>query len=610
MKTSARRRWFYALLVTTIVSALTAACSGGGSSSAGGSAANGTPLVMASASPWTSLQYNPWTTNFPGAAGGFVYLPLAIQNWPSLTSFTPQLAKSWSATGNKLTITLQPKANWQDGKPVTSADLIDTIYLDGLTGSGVWNDISGISSSSPKEIVLTARSGVSMVLLENDLFNGVIPYPTSVWGKFATASLKKDIVTYYNASQQDPGAALKTPAYKNVAAALQKLLKFAPKTLMGDGPYKLAGITSEEAKLVKWSGFYDATHITIPQITFLGSQQPQVNAALLTGRADFSSGWLYMPPAIMGQWQHTQNANLLSVPGTFQGQIVFNSHQYPYSMTKVRQALAYAFPLKKMDELSWGTSKAHAIAPSIPDGLVDQVQAQFLDKSDSSALNPYSYDTGKAAALLQDAGFTKKNGQWFMPNGKQFTISLEMDAGWTDQISAFKVASSALTSFGIKTSFGTVEDASYQADLHNGNFQVAAFCCTGGSPNPILDFEQSPMGSQNNFTSTGANQGQRGLGFGPVETVPGIGKVNVPEELDRELHSVPPGAKMKANTLSWAKFVNDQVPYLEYADFANQIAFSTKNFSWPSIDDPMWSQLSSGNNLIVVGQEKGVIHPK
>jgi hypothetical protein len=55
---------------------------------------------------WTTWQYNPWSSVFPTSAQGSVYLPLAIQNWPSLTSFTPQLATSWSVQAARLLLRL------------------------------------------------------------------------------------------------------------------------------------------------------------------------------------------------------------------------------------------------------------------------------------------------------------------------------------------------------------------------------------------------------------------------------------------------------------------------------------------------------------------------
>lgn len=598
-----------ASLVMAIVAtvAMVGACSGGASSNQGGSDST---LTMVSSGPWTTWEYNPWSTNFPGAANNLVYLPLAVQNWPSLTSYTPQLAQDWSVHGKQLTVTLHGNAKWQDGSAVTSKDVIDTIDLNSLTGGGVWNDITTVSSQGPAKVVLTARPDVPMQLLESDLLTGVTPRPAAVWGKFDTPQVQKDIKNYYHQAQHDPAAAANSAAFKDMSSAFQKLTKFHPKTLIGDGPYKLSGITTNEAHLDKWSGFFDARRITIPHIAYLGAAQPQVNADLLTGRADFSEGWLYMPPAIMQKWQRTPEAHLVAVPGTFQGQIVFDEHAPPFDNPKVRQALAYALPLKQMDQQAWGaTAKAHAVPPTVPEGLVDEVAAQFLTPQQRSNLEPYSYDTSKAARLLQSAGFHKSNGQWLKPDGTPFTIALTMNAGWTDQIAAFRVAVDALSSFGIKTTFSTVEGDTYLNNLHQGNFQMAAFCCTGGNPNPILDFVQSPMGSGNNYTSVGTAKGERGIGFGPDVDVPGLGHVNVPNTLDHEYRSVGAGPEMKTLAWDWARLVNQQLPYIEYADFTNQIAYSTKQFSWPPPKDPIWKQINN-SSLFVIAQERGQLKPR
>ena len=83
--------------------------------------------------------------------------------------------------------------------------------------------------------------------------------------------------------------------------------------------------------------------------------------------------------------------------------------------------------------------------------------------------------------------------------------------------------------------------------------------------------------------------------------------VNVPQELDKQVHQVASGPRMKELTWSWAQLVNQQVPYLEYADFANQIAFSTKKFTWPARRSRTVAT-SPNRELLVVGQEKGEIY--
>jgi peptide/nickel transport system substrate-binding protein len=570
-----------------------------------------TALVDDSSNTWTTWSYSPFNVNFVGAAQGFVYLPLAIDSWPSLTKYIPQLATSWGVKGNTFYVNLVPNAKWQNGQPVTSTDVLDTILLDGPFGGAIWNDITNVTAPSAHQVDLTVKPGEPIVTLESDLFGGVTPYPASVWGKFVTPSLKQDDLTYFKEAATNPSAASSSPAFKAMSAVLSKIASYNPPKMIGDGPYELTGETLQEYQLTKWSGFYDASKITVPSIIFEGTSQNELNAELLSGRVDFSNGWLYMPPAILDQWLKTPDANLLAVPGTFQGVVIFNDAEYPFNITAVRKALAYALPVSKMDVFSWGSQDAHAVAPVPPDGLVSRVAQLYLTKNQLSSLDPYNYDPAEAAKLLESVGFKKSSGgTWTMPNGKPFKLTLSIDASWTDQVAAFQVAASALTSFGIPSVESTVENTTYINDFHTGTFQVAAYCCAGGAPNPLQDLAQSPMGSAENFTSTGTYAGDRGIGYGPVETVPGIGKVNVPTALNNEYASTNPGPKMDQLVWDWAQFIENQVPFLEYAAFANQIAFSSRNFNWPSTSNPLWVQTSNGSYDIVLAQERGELSPK
>lgn len=603
-----RRRGAVAGLTAGLL--VVAACTGGGGQSSSGTNANAT-LTMASSSPWTTTQENPWSPNFVAAANDFVYMPLAVQDWPSLTKFTPRLATSWSIKGNQFTVNLRNGVKWQDGTTVTSTDVVDTMYLNGVAGGGIWSDISSVSAPTDTTVVLTARKGVPMAQVQADMLDGVVPRASSVYGKFVTAEVKQDVPAYFNQLATDPNGALKSTAFKNLESDLTKLTAFKPTKIVGDGPYQLQSVTTQEATLTKWDGYYDAKGITIGKISYLGAQQPQVNANLLTGRADISFAWLYMPSNIVQQWNKKPNTHLISIPGTFQAEVIYNDNESPFTQTAVRQALLYALPIKKADVLAWGSVQPHAIPPDIPDGLVSDIEKQYLTPSQIKALNPYDYNTTKAAQLLTGIGFKKVGNQWMLPNGKPWSITLKIDASWTDQVAAFKEMSSALNSFGIKTTFDAEEDASFQADVHKGNFDLAAYCCAGGDPNPIIDFAASPMGSVENFSSTGQDKGQRGIGFGPTANVPGIGTVNVPQTLDAQSHSFSPGPAMNQATYNWAKFVNTQVPYVEYADFANQIAYSDAKFTWPPETDPTW-KLGDGNNneTIILGMQNGLIHPK
>lgn len=586
------------------------------SSGAPAAASSNSVLVVDSANSWTTWSYSPYNVNFANtgvsAADGLVYLPLAIDSWPSLTTYIPQLATSWSTHGNTFTLNLQPNAKWQDGTPVTSTDVVDTVLLGGADGYAIWNDITNVSAAGTHVVDFTLKSGEPLTTFESDLFTQVFPEPASVWGRFVSSSLKSEDQSYWSLVATNPSAATKSPAYKALSSLLSSLESYNPKTIVGDGPYELTSATIQELEFTKWSGFYDASKITIPRIIWEGTSQSELNAELLAGRVDFSASWLYMPPAILQEWLHTPGANLLAVPGSFQGVLIFKDNEYPFDITKVRQALAYAMPVQKADVFSWGNQDAHAVAPVPPDGLVARIAGNFLTQKQLNSLDPYSYDTSKAAKLLESAGFHRNSsGDWIMPNGKPFKLTLSIDSSWTDQVAAFQVLASALTSFGIPSVESTVENATYLNDMHTGGFQISAYCCTGASPNPLDDFVESPMGSAENYTSNGSYKGDNGISYGPVETVPGIGKVNVPDTLNKEYAATTPGPKMNALVYDWAKYVEDQVPFLEYAVFADQIAYSNRSFVWPSTSNQVW--VDAGNNPmydLLLGQERGLIRPK
>jgi peptide/nickel transport system substrate-binding protein len=194
-------------------------------------------------------------------------------------------------------------------------------------------------------------------------------------------------------------------------------------------------------------------------------------------------------------------------------------------------------------------------------------------------LNPYKYDPSKAATLLGSVGFHMSNRQWIMPNGKPLDIALSMNSSWSDQIVAHGVLATGLKSFGISASESLVEGTTLSADLHSGNFQIAAYCCNESSPNPIEDFVTSPMGSSENFTASGINKDDPGIGYGPVENVPGIGMVNIPNALNEEYSATGPGPEMNKLVWDWARFVDQQVPFLEYAAFNYQIVYSSRNYT-------------------------------
>lgn len=618
----AKRRWTRRGRTTSKVGvacvalALTAAgCTAGNAPAGGGGGGGASTAQFLNYSPccsWNSTwSFNPYNVNGLLMQNDFITQRLAVQKYPSLTDYEPQLADKWSVSGNKVTVHIRSGAKWQDGTAVTSTDLYDTAILDGLRGDALWSDITDLSMPSQDTVEFTLRKGQPTALAYNDILGNVFVYPSSVYGKFVTDQLKKDVPSYFQTYQKAPDKAAKMSAFTRMSAQFKDLASFKVDKLLGNGPFKLDNITTAQAKLTKSASFWGASNIKVPGINFGNGSNQTIYPQLFAGRADFSN--VYLPPPILQRWQKTANANV-ALPQAFGFVMSFNNYRYPLNMTPVRQALAYVIPRQTISQAAYGTTAgAGGKYKEINTGIPPALESLYLTSGQVSSLNKYPVNTDKATQLLKQAGFKQSGGQWIMPNGKPFTLTFTANSDTSDIVTAFTSAAKALTAFGIKSDVNATSGAQQAADQLNGNFDIGMNFVGGNNP---LALYQLMMGSANNYPSLGNYAGKRGMGVGPKATIPGLGSVNVSATLDSEARNVAPNQQMKDYTWDWAQFVNQQVPYIWYATKVYQFSYSTKNYTnWPPKDaqgsSPLWDIIGANSSAgVVLAMEQGYIVPK
>ena len=609
-----------ALAVAGVALSMTAAaCSagtaGGGDAggNAGGSNSAGDSSKFLKFSPccsWnTTWSFNRYNVNGLGIVDNYVNLPLAIQKAPSLTEYVPQLADSWKPEGRKLTVHIREAAKWEDGTPVTSKDVYDTAILDALRGDGFWNDITKIETPDEHTVVYTLKDGQPMALAQADLF-GMITYPSSVYGKFVTDQVEKDVFAYWTAFQKDPDKAAKMPEFKRMGAQFKKLAAYKVDKVIGNGPFKLENITTKEAKMPKSDTFWDADKIKFGGLDYLNGANETIYPQLFSGGADFSN--VYLPPPILKRWTSTPDSNT-ALPLAFGFVMGFNSHEYPLNMTEVRQALTYVIPRQQISNAAYGTTDgAGGTWKEVNTGISPSLEKLYLPQDKIDQLNKYPVDPAKATQLLESKGFTKKGGQWMTPKGKPFTLTFTANSGTSDIVTSFNSAAKALTAFGIKSDLNATSGAQQDADQHNGDFDIGMFFVGGTNP---LGMYNAILHDQN-YTGSGNYAGKRGIGFGPTANVPGLGNVNVPNTILKQSKEVAPGPDMNAAVWNWAQLVNEQVPYIWYATKVYQFSYSTKEFgNWPPKDQNGTSELWDiiGNNTgagMSLAFQQGYVVPK
>src|ERR1700751_665004 len=158
------------LLITgaaVLIAAALAACSSSpsGSSSAAGKGPSGTlTIVNAEGTEW-NCSFNPFN---PGNLGegvtmGEVYEPLAFVNTLQSGKATPWLATSWAwSNGNKtLTFTIRNGVKFNDGTPMTPADVAFTFNLmkkfPTLDLNSSWSVLSSVTQQG-NQVVMTFKS--------------------------------------------------------------------------------------------------------------------------------------------------------------------------------------------------------------------------------------------------------------------------------------------------------------------------------------------------------------------------------------------------------------------------------------------------------------------
>jgi len=201
-------------------------------------------------------------------------------------------------------------------------------------------------------------------------------------------------------------------------------------------------------------------------------QMPNTQAMdyLIAGTAASTTAFLSK-----AQYEVTEadGALVVLVPGDDSYGLTFNTTHYPLNIPQVRQALYYAINKTEVTD-SWGLyMDDHDFSP-FPPGTP-------LPHWLSSIMVNCSYDPAKAASILESLGFYKKNGNWYTPNGTEFTLAIQGPSGYTDWMTTVEDAANQLTKFGIPTTLYADSTGTYTGTMWPAaDYQVGIYWLPGG----------------------------------------------------------------------------------------------------------------------------------
>ena len=398
------------------------------------------------------LDYDP---NFP-IDGNVRVMYETLVTYNQLTGkLEPMLAESFTQNENSISVTLDSRAKWSDGKPVTVDDVIYSFRIDSLLPTprhDNWNYISSITAEG-KVITFNFSENKNPLILLNAIAETSI-LPKAVFEPIVNA-----------AKSGDGYDMAKVTEFKN------------DENPIVSGPYNLKTYSPDKIVLERndnyWGNVKHDGKKPAPKyiIHSLYNGNNHFNSAMTRGNLDISSIFL---PRI---WEKAKDSirawsreEPFHQPGSITTLIVAHNNP-PLNDVALRRAMMHSINFEKI--------KARAISnytPAMQPGFILPfgAEAKYFNKEDAANYG-YSYNTDKARAILSEAGYSwNDDGKLVDPN-KQIvrTFTIECPQGWTDWEDAIKVIAESFGEIGISAEQKFVDYGVWDKDLRVGTFDFS-----------------------------------------------------------------------------------------------------------------------------------------
>jgi peptide/nickel transport system substrate-binding protein len=434
------------VLVLLLAVALTAAACGGHKSSSG-SKGKSVTISNEQGTTWT-CGFNPFNSDVNFLSAGTVYEQLTFVNGLKSGQTTDWLASSykWSNANKTLTFTIRKGLKWTDGKPLTAADVLFTFNLlkkfPALDLNASWAVLKSVTQKG-NQIVFEFKTAA-------------VPY------------------FYYIADQ--------TPIVpQHIWSTIANPVTYKDTHPVGSGPFKMGSCSPQVIKYTKNGDYWQTGKPTIETIYYpaFTSNDP-ANQQLASGKAQWGSQFI---PNIQKFYVSKSDHHHYWFPPTVNVSLFINNKDPILKDVAVRRAMAYAIDRQKVSEIGeYGYEPA-----SNQTGIVTPTFSSWLDQNLAKQVN---YDPQKATSILQSAGYKKKNGLFYTPDGKPLSFTMINIGGYSDWVASAQIVQENLKKIGIKVTPENLSSTTYDADNYAGKFQLSYNGNLSGGPAPYYELRQ------------------------------------------------------------------------------------------------------------------------
>jgi peptide/nickel transport system substrate-binding protein len=500
--------------------------------------------------------FNPFVATqaiFGMGADGLIYEPLLQFDIAAPPKYYPWLATSyqWSNGGKSVTFTIRQGVKFNNGTPMTPADVAFTYNL--VKNNKAIN-LAGLAISS----VSTSGNTVTLTFPAAQYTNlqsiaGVPILPQSIWSKVGNP-----------ATYADPNP-------------------------VGTGPYKLKTFTPQGFTLTKNTGYWQASLAKVGNVYFpVYTSNTGALSALFNDQIDWTGNFI---PGLQKDFVAKAPAyhHFWEAPGSTNA-FIPNLNKWPTNQLAVRKAISLAVNrtvLATEGEAGLENPVLNATGITLPtySAWSGPVASQTVSATGNAA---------GAQAVLKAAGYTKGSNGFFQKGGKTVSVTLISPSAYTDYAEVGSIAAQELKNAGIDASFQGISVNAWNQDMATGNFTLAEHWSNGGV---------TPYNLYDNWLDSALYNGTAATGDYEGLKSPAI---------DAALANLAGASSVAQQTAALTpieKFVAANLPVIPITTASDWFEYNSQHWvGWPTQSNPYDSgQPSGSNNNAGTGTDEVVI---
>jgi peptide/nickel transport system substrate-binding protein len=474
-------------------------------------------------------------------ATGLIYEPLIQFDLAKAPVYYPWLATSysWSNGDKSVTFTIRQGVKWNNGTPMTPADVVFTYNL--LKANPAIN-LTGLAISS------VTSSG-------NDV---TVNFPTS----------------QYNNLQLIAGVPILPKAIWSKAG---KPATYIDKTPVGTGPYTLKTFTPQGFTLTKSPDYWQPSKVKIQNVYFpdYTSNTGALNA-LFAGQIDWTGNYI---PGMQKNFVDKAPAYHHYYEASNGDESWFpNLTKWPTNQLPVRQAISLA-----VSRTLLGSEGESGLESPITEagGLTLPFFSAWAGPVASATISPNA-NVAAADAVLTKAGYKKDSSGYYALNGKEVALTIISPTSYTDMAEVDSIGAQELRAAGINATFSGLTTDAWNADVADGNFQMTEHWSNGGI---------TPYNMYDGWLNSSLGKGSAATGD--------YERLNNPK-VDAELATLAGAtsiAQQATDLVPLEQYVAANLPVIPLETAAEWFEYNSQHFvGWPTQQNPYESGQPSGTN--------------